>query len=72
MDQNMLTGLLTPTSGDAFIYGHSLVDEIDTVRKNLGLCQQFDVLFDELTVREHLEMVCELKGIPEITLQSVG
>ena len=35
---NMLTGLQKPTSGDAFIYGHSLVNDIDTVRKNLGLC----------------------------------
>ena len=51
---SMLTGLLKPTEGDAFIYGHSLVDDIDYVRKNMGLCQQFDVLFDELTVDEHL------------------
>ena len=31
----------------------------------MGLCQQFDVLFDELTVMEHFELVCEVKDIPE-------
>lgn len=32
---------------------------------NLGLCQQFDVLFEELSVNEHLEFVCELKDYPK-------
>ena len=31
----------------------------------MGLCQQFDVLFDDLTVLEHLELVCDIKDIPE-------
>lgn len=28
--------------------------EMDTIRQSLGLCPQHDVLFDWLTVREHL------------------
>jgi len=60
----MLTGMLTPTSGDASIYGNKLSTDIDSVQQNLGLCQQFDVLFEILTVKEHLELVCELKNIP--------
>lgn len=50
----MLTGMLTPSSGDATIYGNKLSSDIDSVQQNLGLCQQFDVLFDILTVEEHL------------------
>jgi len=46
------------------VYGNSLRQNIDGVRQSLGLCQQFDVLFDNLTVREHLNLVCELKDIP--------
>lgn len=60
----MVTGLLKPTSGNAFIYGNNLVTNLDGVRQSLGLCQQFDVLFDQLTCKEHLELVCNLKGIP--------
>ena len=38
------------------------------IQKNLGLCQQFDVLFDLLTVEEHLQLVCELKDTPVATI----
>ena len=55
----MLTGILKPTSGDAssknrhklwadifiLVYGNTLSNDMDGVRKSLGLCQQFDVLF---------------------------
>ena len=46
------------------VYGNNLVNDIDAVRQSLGLCQQFDVLYEMLTVREHLELVCELKDVP--------
>ena len=35
----------------------------------MGLCQQFDVLFDDLTVLEHFELVCDIKDIPEDQMQ---
>ena len=58
---NMITGILKPSSGNATIYGADLVDDIETVRQFLGLCQQFDVLFNVLTFREHLQLACDLK-----------
>jgi ATP-binding cassette, subfamily A (ABC1), member 3 len=60
----MITGILKPSRGNAMIYGNNLVNDIDAVRQSLGLCQQFDVLYEMLTVREHLELVCELKDVP--------
>lgn len=50
----MLTGMLKPTSGNATLYDNEITTEIDEVRKDMGLCQQFDVLYDELTADEHL------------------
>jgi ABC-type multidrug transport system ATPase subunit len=50
----MLTGMLEPTSGEATLYNDSVVTDLDDVRRNLGLCQQFDVLYNELTAYEHL------------------
>lgn len=64
----MLTGVLNPSSGDAEVYGSSITSNLEQVQLNLGLCQQFDVLTDMLTVREHLELTCELKNTDQATL----
>lgn len=45
----MLTGILEPTSGDASIFGQSLVKDIDSIRKDMGVCPQYDLLWSELT-----------------------
>jgi ABC-type multidrug transport system ATPase subunit len=50
----MLTGMIKPSQGDAIIFGRSLLQETTEVRRSLGLCQQFDVLFDELSFEDHL------------------
>jgi ABC-type multidrug transport system ATPase subunit len=60
---NMLTGLLRPTSGEAMIYGHSVTEEQDDIRKIMGICPQHDILWDELTAAEHLELFAEFRGI---------
>ena len=37
---------------------------MDEIRCNIGICPQHNVLFDELTVVEHLEMYAVIKGVP--------
>ncbi|GFT89233.1 ATP-binding cassette sub-family A member 3 [Nephila pilipes] len=59
---SMLTGLIPPTSGSASVNGFDIREEMDSVHSNLGICPQHDVLFDELTVEEHLYFFCKLKG----------
>ena len=51
---SVLTGLYSPTSGSAMINGHSISSSLDKVRESLGLCPQHNMLFEDLTVREHL------------------
>ena len=58
---SVLTGLFPPTSGTAYINGHSILTEMDRIRDSLGLCPQHNVLFDKLTVREHLKFFVNLK-----------
>ncbi|CAM9145594.1 unnamed protein product [Choristocarpus tenellus] len=60
---SMLTGQLPPTSGDCLIWGKSVKREIDEVRRDLGICPQHDALIPLLTVREHLEMYMDIKGL---------
>jgi len=55
---SMLTGLFPPTSGTALVNGFDIRNDIDSVRQSLGLCPQHDVLFDEMTVEEHLKFFC--------------
>lgn len=61
---NMLTGIHAPSDGDALVYGLSIRKDMSVIQLNIGLCQQFDVLFDELTVSEHLEFICNMKNMP--------
>ncbi|ELW67824.1 ATP-binding cassette sub-family A member 3 [Tupaia chinensis] len=60
---SMLTGLFPPTSGRAYISGYEISRDMVQIRKNLGLCPQHDVLFDNLTVTEHLYFYAQLKGL---------
>ncbi|MCD7461369.1 ATP-binding cassette sub- A member 1 [Datura stramonium] len=61
----MLVGLVSPTSGDALVLGKNILTDMDEIRKSLGVCPQYDILFPELTVKEHLEIFADLKGVSE-------
>ena len=52
------------------VYGYSTKKQSHIVQKNLGLCQQFDVLFDTLTVYQHLWLVCEIKNMPRELIET--
>mmetsp|Transcript_23109 Transcript_23109/g.41251 ORF Transcript_23109/g.41251 Transcript_23109/m.41251 type:complete len:901 (-) Transcript_23109:1806-4508(-) len=59
----MLTGILTPSGGYASVGGYNILDKITEARKLLGVCPQHDILWDELTAREHLILFAKLKGL---------
>ncbi len=59
---SMLVGLFPPTSGTATINGFNVVTESQAARRSLGLCPQFDILFDQLTIEEHIYFFSRLKG----------
>lgn len=63
---SMLTGLSSPDycTGDngASIYGHDVLTEMDAVRYSMGVCPQHDVLFENLSVKEHIMFFAQLKG----------
>eukprot|EP00743_Colponemidia_sp_Colp-15_P004647 GILK01005008.1.p1 GENE.GILK01005008.1~~GILK01005008.1.p1 ORF type:complete len:2608 (-),score=498.63 GILK01005008.1:139-7962(-) len=60
---SMLTGLLNPSAGDATVFGQSIRHHMPDIRKSLGVCPQHDVLFPDLTVREHLWLYAAFKGM---------
>uniref|UniRef100_A0A6P7G817 ATP-binding cassette sub-family A member 9-like isoform X2 n=2 Tax=Diabrotica virgifera virgifera TaxID=50390 RepID=A0A6P7G817_DIAVI len=62
---NILTGLSSPTSGSALVFGYDVSNpnDMDKIRRMTGVCPQHDILFDDLTPREHLEFFAAIKGI---------
>ncbi|CAH8577979.1 unnamed protein product [Schistosoma turkestanicum] len=66
---SILTGLYPPTSGTAYIYGHDIRNDIEGVHGNLGFCSQQDVLYDTLTVEEHLYLFAHLKRCDSSTIK---
>lgn len=60
---SMLTGMITPTSGTAMVNGYDIRTEMPGVRSSLGLCPQHNIIFDELSVAEHLYFFSKLKGL---------
>uniref|UniRef100_A0A671S349 P-type phospholipid transporter n=1 Tax=Sinocyclocheilus anshuiensis TaxID=1608454 RepID=A0A671S349_9TELE len=59
---SILTGLFPPTSGMAYIYGQDIRTEMDAIRQSLGMCPQYNILFNHLTVEEHILFYSLLKG----------
>jgi ATP-binding cassette subfamily A (ABC1) protein 3 len=60
---SILCGMLSPSSGDAFVGGSvSVATDPQAVRQSLSVCFQQNILFDNLTVWEHLSLVCALKA----------
>ena len=60
---NILTGNTPATSGDATVLGFDVHSEMGHIRQLIGLCQQTNVLYDRLTVRQHLTLFARVKGL---------
>ncbi|KAE8736684.1 ABC-transporter, subfamily A member 03 [Frankliniella occidentalis] len=66
---SMLTGMYPPTSGTARLYGLDIRKDMDAIRANMGVCPQHNVLFNSLTVEEHLLFFGRIKGMSEKELK---
>jgi ATP-binding cassette subfamily A (ABC1) protein 1 len=59
---SILTGLFAPSEGTAFVDGKDIRTHMDEIRRSIGMCPQYNVLFGELTVKEHLWFYARLRG----------
>jgi len=60
---SMMTGLFDSTAGTTRVFGLDIQDSLEEIRKTMGICPQHDILFDNMTVKEHLEMYAVFKGV---------
>ena len=58
----MLTGLTKPTSGDAFVGGYSITNQLEKVKELIGVSPQETAVAPNLSVEENLELICGIYG----------
>ncbi|RNA01708.1 ATP-binding cassette sub-family A member 3 [Brachionus plicatilis] len=65
----ILCGIYSPSSGDVLIYNQNLRNNLDKVRRLIGFCPQIPILFDDLTVYEHLKLIATIKDYPQTEIE---
>lgn len=61
----ILCGLLTPDSGEGTCLGYDIRRDADKIKRKVGYMTQRFSLYQDLSVRENLEFVARLYGVPD-------
>lgn len=59
----ILCGLLTPTSGEAFVNGYDVYTQSEAIKKNIGYMSQKFSLYDDLTTAENIQFYATIYGM---------
>mmetsp|Transcript_22129 Transcript_22129/g.48128 ORF Transcript_22129/g.48128 Transcript_22129/m.48128 type:complete len:1680 (-) Transcript_22129:165-5204(-) len=60
---NLLCGAQNPTNGDIRVQGRSVASDQRAICKIIGECKQDDILWPNLTARDHLELMAGIRGV---------
>jgi len=60
----MICGLLTPDGGRGTCLGYDILTERDKIKKHVGYMTQRFSLYDDLSIRENLEFIARVYGVP--------
>ncbi len=60
----LLTAILAPTSGDAWVEGHHVVRNAEAVKHVIGYMSQRFGLYSDLTVLENIHFYADIYGVP--------
>ena len=66
----MLSCLTKPTSGDAFVEGHSITGDELQVKSRIGVSPQETAVAPNLSVKENLELMCGIHGFSKERCQA--
>ncbi len=60
---NIISGYLSSTSGTVKVNGHDILEEPEVAKKQIGYLPENPPLYNDMTVREYLNYICDLKGV---------
>jgi len=60
---NIMVGLLKATYGDVYFDGSSITKNVNSIRKDFGVCAQTNIIYEELTVEDHINFYANLKNV---------
>ena len=60
----LLTGVMEPNGGEAWVMGKHVVREAEEVKEDIGYMSQRFGLYPDLTVEENLQFYADLYGVP--------
>ncbi|MGQ0798585.1 MAG: ABC transporter ATP-binding protein [Pseudomarimonas sp.] len=66
----MLCGLLTPSAGEIEVLGLRIPQQAEQLKRHIGYMTQKFSLFEDLSVRENLEFLAAVQGLPRINAQA--
>jgi len=62
---NIIAGCLAATSGDVLIENHDIFEEQQEAKRHIGYLPELPPLYLDMTPREYLAFVCEIKRVPK-------
>ncbi len=60
----LLTAIMEPSSGEAWVAGHHTVREAESIKEKIGYMSQRFGLYPDLTVMENIEFYADIYGVP--------
>ncbi len=60
---NIITGVIAPTHGKVYLCGLDVETDAAQVQQTIGVCPQDDILWDDLTAKEHMLLTAAFKGL---------
>lgn len=61
----MLTCLTQPSKGNAYIFGHNIINDSKQIKGLIGVSPQETAIAPNLTVEENLELICGINRFPK-------
>jgi ABC-2 type transport system ATP-binding protein len=65
----VITGYFPPTDGNAYIAGHSVLDEPLEVKKHIGYVPEVPSMYNDMLVKEYMPFIGAIKGVPKPRLK---
>lgn len=63
----LLTSIMEPTSGEAWVAGFHIIQEAEAVKEEIGYMSQRFGLYPDLTVMENIQFYADIFGVPKKT-----